>query len=195
MNRFGAVPAIGHTFLTFETSSGTALTLSIEARREVSENYSSWWGLFNQYEVWYGWGTERDFVGVRLFLLDEPIEYYRLDLTPTEAQAVFVAVAQETAAVADKPRFYNTLTANCTSLLATAINQTYPDRIPYHISWNLPGMSIRFLHQQALLDQTIDLETHIDTAKIETSDPNLLRTIQTTPEDFSTQLRKQLANS
>lgn len=194
LNRFGTVPIIGHTFLTFETADGLAYTLSIEARREVGEQYNSVKGLFNQYDLWYGWGTERDFVGARLFLLDEPIEYYRLNLTPEEARAVFVAVAKETAAVATEPQYYNTLSANCTNLLAKAINESYPDRIPYHLSWNFPGMSVEFLFEQNLIAPGASVvDVHVDAAKVEASDPALHATILTSPQDFSASLRQQLA--
>jgi hypothetical protein len=193
LSRFGSWNAVGHSYLSFELADGSAYTLSIEARREEGENYGAFKGLFNQYELWYGWGTERDFLSAAIFLLDRPLEYYRLDLTPAEAQAVFVAVAQETAYVNEEARFYNTLTANCTNLLAKAINQSYPDRVPYGIAWNLPGLSIPFLHKHGLINQTIAIETHTAQATVDTRALTLLETIKQEPVDFSQELRQQLA--
>lgn len=192
LSRFGSTGMSGHSFMSFELTNGTAYVLSIEARREINEQYSAFYGLFNQYELWYGWGTERDFVGGRLFLLDQPIEYYKLNLTPEESQAVFLAVARETAVVYATPQFYNTLWANCTNLLAKTINQSYPGRIPYNIAWNLPGTSVSFLQAQGLINQTIPTETLTQTTQINNHDPALLETINTSPTDFSRQLRVQL---
>jgi len=192
LSRFGEWDAVGHSYLSFELTDGSAYTLSIEARREEGEGYGAFSGLFNQFELWYGWGTERDFLGVSMFLLDRPLEYYQLDLTPAEAQAVFVAVALETSRIADQPRFYNTLTANCTNLLAKAINDSYPDRIPYGIAWNLPGKSVPFLHKHRLIDQTISIETHTKRATVDNDDPRLQESIETEPRAFSVALREQL---
>lgn len=192
ISRLGEIEASGHTFLSFELRDGQVYTLSIEARREVGEQYSTFKGIFNQYELWYGWGTERDFLSASLFLLDRPLEYHRLTLTPKEAQAVLVAVARETSAISDNPRFYNTLSANCTNLLAKAVNASYPDRLPYNISWNLPGKSLSYLHEENLVDQTISIEKHATQAVVDRYDPTLLATSSSTPQDFSATLRTQL---
>lgn len=183
---------VGHSFLSFELASGTVYTLSIEARREPDETYSSVKGLFNNFELWYGWGTERDFLGVSLFMLDRPLEYYRLNLTPAEAQAVFRSVALETHQVAAQPQFYNTLTANCTNLLAKAVNEQYPGRVPYHVAWNLPGRAPQFLQKEGLVDNAVNLTELEATARINGDDPALTATIDTTPSDFSLVLREQL---
>ena len=192
LSRFGNSEVSGHSFLSFELTTGEVYSLSIEARREVGEEYSVFYGLFNQFELWYGWGTERDFLGTRLFGADDQLEYYRLNLTAEEAQAIFSAVARETQSIADNPEFYNTLTANCTNLLAKTINQSYPGRIPYDLAWNLPGRSVEFLHEQALIDPTISVADHKVAATIDRTDPLLLQTIQGTSMEFSSALRKQL---
>lgn len=157
---FAAVDAIGHTMLTFELKSGDAYTFSIEARRENDEDYSSFLGAFNQYELLYSWGTARDFLGVRLFFLGDDLYHYPLDLTKKEAWYVLQYVAAATARVHDTPQFYNTLTANCTNLLAKAVNQeTLAATLPYGLAWNLPGWSDQYLQRHGYLDASYDVET------------------------------------
>ena len=157
---FAAVDAIGHTMLTFELESGDAYTFSIEARRENDEDYSSLLGTFNQYELLYSWGTARDFLGVRLFFLGDDLYHYPLDLTKKEAWHVLQYVAKATAKVHYTPRFYNTVTANCTNLLAKAINQeTFASTLPYGLAWNLPGWSDQYLQRHGYLGASYDIET------------------------------------
>ena len=47
----------------------------------------------------------------------------------------------------DKPRFYNTLTTNCTSALAAIVNKARPGAIPWDWSFLLTGYADRYLHK------------------------------------------------
>lgn len=192
LSRFGTSDLVGHSYLAFELTDGEVYMLSIEARREIDEQYGTFKGLFNQFELWYGWGTERDFLSASLFLLDRPLEYYKLALTPKEAQAVFVAMAHQTAAVAHTPQFYNTLSANCTNLLAKTINNQYPGRLPYHPAWNLPGRTLQYLYNNDLLDSQHTLEQHQQHANVTTHVPTLEAATSPTPAEFSRLLRELL---
>ena len=107
---------MGHSFLSFELASGSAYTLSIEARREVGETYSAPKGMFNQFDLWYGQHRAR--LPQCVTVSGRPSMNITDWTTPEEAQAVFKAVAADTARIAESPQFYNTLTANCTNLLA-----------------------------------------------------------------------------
>lgn len=184
---FSKIPVLGHTFLSFELGDGRVYTLSVEARREEGEEYSAVKGLFNKFELNYGWGTERDYVGVRVFLLHQPIELYPLNLTEAEAQAIFITMAEKTHQIAESPQFYNTILSNCTNELAQAIETKYPDRISYDLAHNLPGLSINHLEQVGLL-------TILNRQIIPRHQEDLQRAIQETPRDFSAALRQVLAN-
>ncbi len=142
---FPSWSAVGHTYLSFEFNDGTALSFSVEARMQKGQNYSALRGLFQQYELTYSWGTERDFLARRILLLGHSVRMYPLAIEPDVARALFRALAEKTTELAGHPRFYNTLTANCTNILAEIVNGAYPESIPYDISWNFPGSSDSFL--------------------------------------------------
>jgi len=149
---FAAVEAVEHTMLTFELTNGEAYTFSIEARREADEQYTSLKGFFKQYEVLYSWGTARDFLGVRLFFLGDDLYHYPLELTASEEWQLLRYVATATANVHDEPRFYNTATANCTNLIAKAIDkQAVATKLPYGLAWNLPGYSDVYLKKHGYI--------------------------------------------
>lgn len=180
---FSDFEAVGHTFLSFELEDGSAISFSVEARREEGEEYSAIKGQFRAYELSYQWGTERDFVTRRLSYLDHPLRLYPLELSPEAAQALFRSLAKETNDLATSPRFYNTLTANCTNVLANLVNEHYPGTLPYDISWNLTGYADRYLMDQGLIalkgtveetQRAHDLTVHRDAVKaMATTSPTL----------------------
>lgn len=142
---FASLPAAGHTYLTFELSDGRAYSFSVEARKEADERYSAFLGLFREYELAYTWGTERDFLSRRLLYLGHPVHMHPLNVNAEGAAALFSALVAETNGLKASPRFYNTLTANCTNLLAEMANRAAPGSVPYDLAWNLPGFSEKFL--------------------------------------------------
>lgn len=137
--------ATGHTYLTFDFADGTTLSFSVEGRREVDEEFSALHGMLRGYELTYSWGTERDFLARRLLYLGNEVRMYPLAVEPEIAESIFRALARETQALAETPRFYNTITSNCTNLLAQAVNERFPGTLPPHISWVLSGWSDKYL--------------------------------------------------
>jgi hypothetical protein len=145
VDRFGEVPVVGHSYITFEFAGGEALSFSIEARREWGEDYSMFQGMLNRYELAYTWSTERDMITRRVLKDNADLFMYKLTLTPEQAKTLLIATLAETNKIATQPQFYNTLTANCTNLLAKIVNNNTSTKLPYHISWNLPGLSDEYL--------------------------------------------------
>ncbi|MEK7510728.1 MAG: DUF4105 domain-containing protein [Patescibacteria group bacterium] len=148
---FGDWKAVGHTFLTFEFNDGGTISFSIEARREEGEKYEALAGAFRAYDLSYQWGTERDFITRRLVYLNHPVRMYPLDLPQGAEESLLHSLAEETNVLAANPRFYNTLTANCTNLLAQIVNKHYPGTLPRHYSWILTGYSDTYLMREGFI--------------------------------------------
>lgn len=144
--------AVSHTFLSFEFADGSTVAFSIEARREADEDYQPFLGAFRTYELDYLWGTERDFIARRLVYQNNPVRMYPLTLPEGGGEALLHALAEETNVLATMPRFYNTLTANCTNLLATIVNERYPKTLPRHYSWVLTGYSDTYLMREGFIE-------------------------------------------
>lgn len=149
---FDSWKGIGHTFLSFEFNDGGTIAFSIEARREEGEKYEALAGAFRAYDLAYMWGTERDFITRRLVFQNQPLRMYPLSLPNGGEEALLRSLAEETNGLAAKPRFYNTLTANCTSLLASIVNTYYPGTLPRHYSWILTGYSDTYLMREGFID-------------------------------------------
>lgn len=118
VEQFGPHEAIGHTFAVFRFRDGENLVVSVEIRKEVGESFSALKGLFRQYEKMFVLGDERDLVELRAVHREDTVYLYPLDV-PVERVRVFLeSLLAETAALHDRPAFYNTATASCSTTLA-----------------------------------------------------------------------------
>lgn len=152
LDHFSSIREVGHTFISFHLKDGSTVAFSIEARREATETYSFVNGFLNEYELQYLWGTERDLVTQRTVYKNEQLYRFPLALSQDQAQALFKGFVTETNELAATPRFYHTLTANCTNMLAKIVNKYYPGTLPYDISWNLTGLSDYYLERQGFIE-------------------------------------------
>ena len=146
-------PHIAHVFLSFQFAGGDHLAISIEARKEKGEGYSTLNGFFRQYELYYVVADERDVIGLRTNYRANPPEYvhvYRLDGRLDEGRRLFMAYIDQINAVAAKPAFYNSLTTNCTTTIWLH-NRVNPGHVPF--SWKIlaSGHVPEYLHEQGRL--------------------------------------------
>jgi len=150
-------PSIAHIFLTFGFSDNGHVAISIEARKERDEGYSSVRGFFRQYELHYVVADERDVIRVRTNHRRDPPEQvylHRLRGTADEARNLFLEYVAEINRLKDHPEFYNTLTTNCTTniWLHTRVNA---ERLPF--SWKLlaSGYVPELLYEHDRLDTSL----------------------------------------
>jgi hypothetical protein len=190
---FSGWKAIGHTFLSFEFEDGTTLSFSIEARRDSAEGYAAIDGMFNEYELAYMWGTERDFTTRRLLFLDHPLRRFPLDVTPEMAETLFRSFVHETNELAKQPRFYNTLTENCTNTLAEIVNEMKPGTLPYNIAWNLPGYADLYLMDEGFIPKVNDSEERTrNTYDLTPRKAEIFSIATSSPKNFSRELDRML---
>lgn len=142
---------IAHTFIVFEfdESYGRAryLGLSIETRREQGEEYSIVGGALRSFEITHIWATENDLVRRRVQFLDYPLTRYRLEIPAAYRSQIFLKFVEETQSLASKPRWYNTVSNNCTSSLIRYVNESEPGAIPLHYSYTLTGKVDEYLEE------------------------------------------------
>lgn len=114
-------PAIAHTLVSFGFDDGRGgtdyLAFSLEIRKERHEEFSAIAGFFKRFELELVAGDERDILRVRTNVRGEDVYMYRLAMTPQARRALFLAYLDSAAQLLEQPRFYDTLTANCTTLV------------------------------------------------------------------------------
>lgn len=122
-------PAIAHTLVSFGFADGQHVVFSIEIRKEQHEQFDALAGFFKQYEMALVAADERDILAVRTNVRGEQVHLYRVNMAQDSMRELFMAYARQASQLAFSPRFYNTLTANCTTIvwqLARRIGQELP---------------------------------------------------------------------
>ena len=150
-------PAIAHTIISFGFDGEDYLAVSIEARKELGEGYSTIKGFFRQYEQIHIVADERDVIRLRTNFRKNPPEdvyRYRLQGSPELARQFFLEYVKTINEEKDHPSFYNTLTANCTNVIWMHA-QVNPDRVPF--SWKMlaSGYAPEYLYDMGRLDTSV----------------------------------------
>jgi hypothetical protein len=110
-------PAIAHTLVSFGFDDGEQLVFSIEIRKERGEQFDALAGFFRRYELALVAADERDILAVRTNVRAEQLYLYRVAMPQEAMRELFLAYVEEAQALREAPRFYNTLTTNCTTLV------------------------------------------------------------------------------
>jgi len=108
---------VAHTITSWEFDNGQHLAISIETRKEKGESYSAIRGFFRQYEVYYVVADERDLIRLRTNYRGERVYLYRIRVGPERARALLLDFLKDVNSLAEKPRWYNALTYNCTTAI------------------------------------------------------------------------------
>ena len=145
--------AVAHIMVSFGFQDQDYLAVSIETRKENGESYSTLAGFFRQYELYYVVADERDAIGVRTTYRQpqEDVYVYRLRAPQRNIRRSFLDYIQKINDMRVHPRFYNTLTTNCTTTMLkhTRINPESPP-----LSWKilLSGYVPEYLYQLGRID-------------------------------------------
>ena len=114
-------PAIAHTLVSFGFDNGQGgteqLVFSIEIRKERGEEFSALAGFFKQFELVLVAADERDLLRVRTNVRGEDVFLYRVQMPHEAKRALLLAYLAEADTLATTPRFYDTLLANCTTIV------------------------------------------------------------------------------
>jgi hypothetical protein len=152
---YWAGKAIAHIMLSFGFAGKDYIAVSIETRKEKGESYSTLAGFFRQYELYYVVADERDVIRVRTTYRQpqEDVYIYRIKGPRKNLRRVFLDYMNSINAMRERPRFYNTLTTNCTTSIwmHTRMNPESPP-----LSWKilLSGYLPDYLYDLGRLDTT-----------------------------------------
>jgi len=180
-------PAIGHTLVSFGFDDGQGgidqVVFSIEIRKERDEQFSAIAGFFKKYELSVIAADERDVLRVRTNVRDEDVYLYRVAMPPATMRALFLSYLDEAHAMAKTPSFYNTLTANCTTIVFN-MAQHIVGGLPLDYRLLASGYLPEYLFDMGALTPGVDLATLraagriTDRAKAATSDPQFSQAIR-----------------
>lgn len=156
---------IAHTIVSFGFSDGQHLAFSIETRKEKGESYSALAGFFRAYELAYVAADERDVLGVRTNWRDEDVRIYRLRMVPATARGLLLEYVAELNDLAREPKFYNSLTTNCSTQVFRMVRTLRPD-VPLDYRIVLNGHMPDFVYELGALDTSMPFATLRDKSHI-----------------------------
>ncbi len=155
---FSDLEVVAHTLISFEFEDDY-LGFSAEARLEEDESYDILRGMFNNFELMYTFGDERDFILRRTNYQDHDVYLYPLTFSDDEVRALLKDILKKANYLRQNPAFYNSLGRNCTNLLGLHANHVRPGSFGW---WRpeqaLPGVSDRLLYRKGWIDTTLPFE-------------------------------------
>ena len=110
-------PHIAHTLASFGFDGGERVVFSLEIRKERHESFSAIGGFFRQFEQVLVAADERDIVHTRSNARGEDVYLYRLQMSQEKVRSLFLTYLDAANELRRTPRFYNTLTSNCTTIV------------------------------------------------------------------------------
>src|ERR1700746_3794047 len=149
-------PSIAHTIMSFGFDDGRYLDFSIELRRTQNDQYSTVGGFFKTHELVFIGADERDLMTLRK-VRNEQIRLYRLRTPPERARALLVEYIEQANDLAVNPKFYNTLTTNCTTAIFNMM-RAVTSSIPFDWRIILTGYLPGYLYEHGAVDTRISLE-------------------------------------
>lgn len=151
-------PAIAHTLVSFGFADGSRVVFSVEIRKERHESFSAIGGFFKQFETSVIAADERDIVRVRSNVRGEDVYLYRVYMRRETMRSLFEAYVEEANRLVHTPRFYHTLTANCTTIVYHMMRRLV-DGLPMDYRLVLSGYLPGYIHRLGALAPGYALQT------------------------------------
>jgi hypothetical protein len=162
---YWAGPEMAHVIMSFGFENGEYLAWSVEVRREKNGEFSPIADAFKSHTLVYLATTERDSVRLRSNVRGEDVRLYRLNTPPDQARALLQEYVVESTALAEQPKFYNSITANCATVvfkLVRAAGSALPFDWRLVVNGFLPG----YLYDHQAVVTTMPLSELMERARI-----------------------------
>lgn len=180
---WGGSQSMSHPMVIFDFGQGRHLCFSIEVRYQMNQEYSVLRSIYRQYELIYVVSDERDAILRRTKGSTENECYlYRYQVDDVMAKKILQEFIDETNKIAIEPRWYNGVTANCT----TSIYRQHDSEVDWDWRMLFNGSMDQMLYQWGRLDQ----ELPFDELKLRSRINEKANTAS--DEDFSNAIRRGL---
>jgi hypothetical protein len=150
-------PAIAHMLISFGFNDGAQIVFSVEIRRQKTQQFSEVGGFFKEFELSVIAADERDVIRLRTNVRREDDYLYRLQLPKTAIRSLFLAYVGEANSLIDTPRFYNTISVNCTTLVYQMMKRIV-GHLPLDYRLLFSGYLPEYVHSVGGLDSRYTLE-------------------------------------
>lgn len=145
INYWGS-PWIAHPIVSFLFADALPLCFSIETRKTIGQKYSALRGLYRQYTLIYIVADERDSIRVRTNYRHEDVYLYHTLASPAQARERFLEYIKAMDSLRDHARWYNEITANCTTSIRT--QRSVNERAPWDWRMLINGKADELLYER-----------------------------------------------
>lgn len=149
-----------HSFLSFEFKNDIFVTISIEAKTTKEQKYDAWVGLLRSYPLIYVVADENDAVLMRANIRKNQVILYPTTVSAEAGKKLLLELLKETNELYFQPKWYNTVTANCTTLIGDHINNVWPNTIKPYEYWELiiAGYADDLAYNKKWIDTNLSLK-------------------------------------
>ena len=152
-------PQIAHTLVSFDFAHSRPLTFSIEIRKEKNEEFSAIGGFFRKYELSLVAADEKDIVYTRSNVRGEQVYFFPIKMPKAERIALFEEYLHKADELAKHPKWYNTLTSNCTTLVFDMVQAVSPQKLPVDYRLFASGYLPNYLYDLQAISPQWDMRT------------------------------------
>lgn len=148
--------AIAHMLISFGFDDGRHVAFSVEVRRRKNATYSELGGFFKRDGLSIIAADERDVIRVRTNIRGEDDYLYRIRMPQPAMRSLFVGYVEQADRLLATPRFYNTITVNCT-MLVYHMMQRIVGYLPWSYRLLFTGYLPEYVYRVGGLDQRFKL--------------------------------------
>ncbi|HXC07830.1 MAG TPA: DUF4105 domain-containing protein, partial [Steroidobacteraceae bacterium] len=154
---YWTIPAIAHMLISFGFDGGEHVVYSVEVRRQKHQGFSEIGGFFKEFELSIVAADERDVIRVRTNVRGEEAYLYRIRMPVPAIRSLFLGYIDQGNTLVTTPRFYNTITVNCTTLVYHMM-QHIVGYLPLNYRLLLTGYLPEYVYRVGGLDDRFSLE-------------------------------------
>lgn len=126
ISHWDGMKSVAHTMLSFEFSDGRHLAFSMETRLPEGAIQGMIPGMYKQYELFSVVALEEDIFKLRTNYRREELYLYRTIASPMYSQIILTALLKAINRQRISPKFYNSITHNCTTSLTPMLRWLKP---------------------------------------------------------------------
>lgn len=185
-------PKIAHTLVSFDFAHQQPLVFSIEIRKEKQESFSAIGGFFRQFELSLIAADEKDIVYTRSNIRNEQVYFFPIKMPKAAMQALFIEYLHKADELAAAPKWYNTVTSNCTTIIFDMAQAIEESLLPKDYRLLASGYLPNYLYDLGVLDQDWDMTQWYQQAHVNPRTANFDRLQDQSSQQYSKLIRQGL---
>lgn len=188
-------PQIAHTLVSFDFADQNPLVFSIEIRKEKDEAFSAIGGFFRQFELSLIASDEKDIIYTRSNIRGEQVYFFPVAMSKPAMKALFLEYLSKSDELRAQPKWYNTLTSNCTTLIFDMVQAIDPNKLPKDYRLLASGYLPNYLYDLNVLNPVWNMQQWYQHAHVNPRTSNFNQLKDQSSAHYSALLREGLPRS